>query len=130
MLTFSVFGRKYSFCANLFQKIKIVSLNWNFVTRLIRISKLQKCSIFLFFHLSWNLILRLIGICRIQRLWSLFWFWLEIASLGKFGQNIKIGSLSCNIVIILYKFAEFNGGVHIFFFRPVITFFGELGPKI
>ena len=36
MLTFSVFNRKYPFWINLVQNIKIGSLSWNLVTRLIR----------------------------------------------------------------------------------------------
>ena len=41
VLTFYVFYRKYPFWANLVQKIKIVSLSWNLVFRLIRIWKFQ-----------------------------------------------------------------------------------------
>ena len=43
MLTFFVFGRKYSFWANLVQKIKIVSLRWNLIPILIRICRIQWC---------------------------------------------------------------------------------------
>ena len=41
VFTFSVLNRKYTFWANLVQKIKIVSLNWNLVPRLIRIYNIQ-----------------------------------------------------------------------------------------
>ena len=49
IFTFSVFDRKYPFWANLVQKVKIISLSWNLVPRLIRICKIQWwCSLFLF----------------------------------------------------------------------------------
>ena len=60
MLAFSAFDQKYCFWANLVQKIKIVTLNW-------------------------NLVLRLISICRIQWWFLLFGLRLEIPVLGKFG---------------------------------------------
>ena len=41
IFTFSVFIEKYPFWANLFQKVKTVSLNWNLITRLIRICRIQ-----------------------------------------------------------------------------------------
>ena len=45
----SVFDRKHPFWANLVQKVKIVSLSWNLVPRLIRICRIQWCcSVFLF----------------------------------------------------------------------------------
>ena len=47
----SVLDRKYPFWANLVQKIKVVSLRWNLVPRLIQICKIQWwCSIFLFYN--------------------------------------------------------------------------------
>ena len=46
---FSVLDRKYPFWRNLVQKIKIVSLSWNLVPRLIRICIIQHwCFLFLF----------------------------------------------------------------------------------
>ena len=80
------------FWANLLQKIKIVSLNWNLVPRLIRICAIQWCCwLFQFLtkntllgqiliqntkivSLSWNLVPRLIRICIIQWCCSLFLF--------------------------------------------------------
>ena len=38
---FSFLYRKYSFWANLFQKIKIVSLSWNLISTLIRICRIH-----------------------------------------------------------------------------------------
>ena len=53
IFTFSVFDQKYSFWANLFQKVKNVSLNWNLVTRAIGICRTQWwCS--RFFILDWK----------------------------------------------------------------------------
>ena len=66
MFIFSFFDQKYSFLVNLVQKVKVVSL-------------------------SWNLVLKLIWICRIQWRCSLFaFFWLEIPSLGKFDSKFDI----------------------------------------
>ena len=74
LFTFFVFEWKCPFWANLVQKIKIVTLCWNLVPRLIRI-------------------------CRTHWCYSLFCFWVEIPFLGKFGpksQNchfkLKIGT--------------------------------------
>ena len=82
---FSVFYRKYPVWANLAKKIKIFSLSWNLVHRLIRIWRIQ----WLVFtvsvldrqqhvlvnliqniknvNLRWNVVLRLILIWKIQR---------------------------------------------------------------
>ena len=43
MFTFFVFGRKYAVWDNLVQKIKIVSLRWIFVPRLIQLCWIQWC---------------------------------------------------------------------------------------
>ena len=46
---FSVFEQKYLFWANLVQQIKIVSLRWNLIPRLIRLCRIQWwCSFFSF----------------------------------------------------------------------------------
>ena len=45
----SVFSWKYLFWVNLVQKLKIISLSWNFVSRLIQICRIPWwCSLFLF----------------------------------------------------------------------------------
>ena len=41
VFTFSVLDQKHTFWVNLFQKIKIVSLSWNLVPRLIRVCRIQ-----------------------------------------------------------------------------------------
>ena len=49
VFTFSVLDRKHPFCANLVQKLNIVSLSRNLVPRLILICRIQWwCSLFLF----------------------------------------------------------------------------------
>ena len=49
LFTFFAFDRKYSFCANLVQKVKIVRLRWNLILTLIRICRIQWwCSLFTF----------------------------------------------------------------------------------
>ena len=49
MFTLSTLDRKYHFLENLVQEIKIVSLSWNLIPRLIRICRIQRwCSFFLF----------------------------------------------------------------------------------
>ena len=106
---FSVLDWKHSFCANLVQKFKIVSLNTNLVLRLIWICRIpwwyssfrlqtintlleQTCSKKLKKNasLSWNLAPRLIRICKIQLLCSFFQLSTKntlFDSLGKFWAN-------------------------------------------
>ena len=85
VFTFSVFDWKYTFSAYLVQKIKIVSLSWNLVPRLILTYRIQWMVMLPFFRLQleipfldkfspklqnclfiWKLVLRHIRICRIQ----------------------------------------------------------------
>ena len=104
MFTFLLFDRKSFFCANLVEKVKISSLSWNLVLRLIRICRIRWwSSLFLFLtgntlfgqirpkkikivNLSWNFVDSLIQICRIQWCSSIFSFSMEIPFLRKFGQ--------------------------------------------
>ena len=47
LFTFFVFGQKNAFCASLVQNVKIISLSWNLVPKLIKIcSKLKRVSKF------------------------------------------------------------------------------------
>ena len=49
LLTFFVFDWKYSFWANLVQKVKIISFIWNLVPKLVRVCRIQWwCSLFWF----------------------------------------------------------------------------------
>ena len=52
MLAFSVLGRKYYFWANLVQKIKIVTLNWNLALKLIWICRIQCWCLVLLFQVK------------------------------------------------------------------------------
>ena len=134
------------FCVNLVQKIKTVSLSWNFV-------------------------LRLIPICRISWRWSFFpsstentllgqiWsknmsgtFRLKFATktnssmqnsmvvftfpilenaffLTNLVKKIKIATLRRNFVPRQFKYADFNGDVHFFYFRLQVTFFEQIWSK-
>ena len=61
MFILSVFDWKYPFWANLVQKVKIISLSWNLVPRLIRVCRIQWWySLFLF----------LIGNTLVRQIWS------------------------------------------------------------
>ena len=109
--TFSVLDRKHHFLENLVQKIKIASLSWNLVLKLIRICRIQWCCSFFCFRpenhflsnlvqkikiagLSWNLELRLIRICRIQWCYSLFFcFITETPFLINKGKRTRLLSL-------------------------------------
>ena len=88
VFTFSVLEQKNPFWVNLVKKIKIVSLSWNLVPRLIWISEIQwRCSVSVSNHKyrswanlvqkfkiicsKWSLIQRLIRIYKIQW-WFLF----------------------------------------------------------
>ena len=125
----SVFDLKYLFWVNLVQKLKIISLSWNFVPRLIQIYRIPWwCSRFLFstgetkiVNLSWNLVPRLIWICRIM--WKIsdvyfFCFRPEKPFLGKSGQKNqncqfkwKFGSktnLSMRNSMMMFNFSVFD----------------------
>ena len=110
----SVFNWKYLSWVNFVQKLKIISLSWNFVPRLIQICRIPWwCSLFLFstgniflgkfgpknqncqFELEFRT--RLIWICTImQKICGLYFFCFrpEKPFLDKSGQKIKIVSLS------------------------------------
>ena len=115
LFTFSVLGSEYRFCASFVQKIKIVSLSWNLVLRLIQIWRIQWW--YSFFPLltgivfgnllqkinivcwSYDLEPRLILICRI-RWWFSFLFFVDqkYPFLVNLVQKFKIVSLSWNVV--------------------------------
>ena len=91
VFTFLVFDQKCPFWVNLVQKVRIISLSWNLVPTLIRISRIQWwCSLSGFdreytfwanlvqkikiFSLRWGLILKLIEIRTIQWRYSILSF--------------------------------------------------------
>ena len=134
MFTIFVFERKHPFWANLVQKFKMFSLDWNLAPGLIQICRIQWwCSLLPFstrnnllrqiwskkstLSLTWNFVLRLIQICRIQWWCSLFCLWLEIPFLVKCGpknQNfqfkLKFGaknSLNMQNSMMVFTFSVF-----------------------
>ena len=122
MFTFFVFSRKYPVSDIVVQKIKIDSLRWNLISRLIQI-------------------------CQIQ--WSVhfFRFWPETPFLGKFGpnwqylqfflfpmrnaffwknlvQNVKIVSLKLNLLASLIRICRIQRRCSLFLFSIGNVFFG------
>ena len=115
----SVFNWKYLFWANLVRKLKIMSLNWNFIPTLIQICRITWwCSLFLFstgntmlckfdpksknYQFELKFCTRLIWICRI--IWKIcgfhfFCFRQEKPFLDKSGQknqNCQLQWIFCN----------------------------------
>ena len=101
MFTFSFFVQRYSFLANLAQKVKVVSVSWNLVLKLIWICRIQwQCFTLCVFLIGntlsgqiwlqiWyclcimNLVLRIIWICRMQWRWAVFPFLTENTPFGR-----------------------------------------------
>ena len=80
--------------------------------------------------LSWNLVPRLIRICRIQWWCSLFLFLIE----NTYFEQIWLKKLKLSVqgetpYFNQFKYAEFNGDVHSFCFWSEIPFLGRFGPK-
>ena len=136
MLTFSILDQKYRFWANLVQNIKIASLSWNFVLRLIWIWTIQwwclhfpfLTRVIFFFlgggvmlvkkikisSLNWTLAHRSIRIGRIpwQCSFSLLYFF------GQFGlknQNRQL-ALSSNLVLRLIEIWRIQWSCLLFLF--------------
>ena len=105
LFTFFVFKWKYPFWANLVQKMKMISLSWNLVPRLIRICRIQWwCSLFLF----------LIENTYFEQIWL---------------KKLKLSVQGETPYFSQFKYAEFNGDVHSFCFWSEIPFLGRFGPK-
>ena len=115
---------KYPFWANLVQKIKNVSLNWNLVPRRIWICRIQWCVLFTFSAFDWEYPFEINFILEAE-----FWYLLISNIQNSFRspfsnsnqiysfelnlvQRIKIVSLNWNLVCRLIWIWEFNGGVH------------------
>ena len=104
----SVFNWKYLFWVNLVQKLKIISLSWNFVPRLIQI-------------------------CRIPWWCSLFLFSTGNTFLGKFGsknQNCQFELKFRTRLIWICKIKQKNDCVRFFCFIPAKTFLDKSGQKL
>ena len=105
MFSSSIFDRNHPFWATLVQKIKIVSLSWNLVLRLIQICRTQLwCSLFLFYNEN----------TLFRQIWS---------KASKFLVSAEVWYLE------YFEYVEFNGGVPFFCFRLEIPFLGKFGPK-
>ena len=102
LFNLSLFDQKHPFWANLVQKIKLVSLSWNLVARLI-----------------WK--------CRIQWWFHFFHFWLELPLLGKLGPKNQ----NCQFKLKFGTYTNSNkqNSVALFCFRPETLFLGKYGPK-
>ena len=104
VFTFSVIYRKYPFCVNLVQKIKIISL-------------------------SWDLVLRLIWICTIQWWCSFFVFDWKYPFLANLVQKIKFVSFSWNLVPTLIRICTILWWCSIFLFQTRNIFFRQIWSK-
>ena len=105
LLTFFVSDEKHTFWENLVQKIKIVSLCWNLVHRIIRISKIPWwCSLFSFST----------GNNLFGQVWS---------------KKLKLLVYTESWYLDQFEYAKFRDGVHFFYFQLEIPFLGKFGPK-
>ena len=100
---FSVFGI-YSFWVNLLKKENCqFELKFGVKTNLYMYNSMV---VFILIVLDWK-----------------YPFWTNLV------QKIKIVNSRWNFVPSLIEYAELNGGVHFFCFRPETTFLGKFGPK-
>ena len=97
LFTFFVFEWKYLYCANLVQKVTIISWSWNLVPRLIRICWIQWCcSVFSF--LTGN---SLLGQIWSKLLYLQFFFLFPIRNVlfwENLVQNVKVVSWRLNLL--------------------------------
>ena len=128
MFTFFVFGWKYPVWDNLVQKIKIVSLRWNLIPRLIRICWIQWCcSLFSF----------LTGNALLGQIWSklsIFTGFFVSDKNALFGenlvQNFKIVSLRLNLLASLIRICRIQRRYSPFWFSIRNAFFWQMWSKI
>ena len=147
MFTFFVFDWKYPFWANLVQKIKIISLSWNLVPRLIRICRIQWwCSFFCvwsetlfwgkFSPKSQNYQLKLKFVTytnsNMQNSMMLFTFFVfewKYPFWANLVQKIKIISLSWKLVPTLIRACKIQWWYSLFLFLIGNTLFGQIWSK-
>ena len=148
MFTFSVFDRKYPFRANFFKKMKIISLSWNLLPRLIRKCRIQWwCSFY--FILYWK--------CLFGQIWPkktnchfklklcsktnsnmqnsmviLFCFFCDrkYPFCVNLVQKSKTASLGWNLVIRLIRIHRNQWWCSLFLFLTRNTLFRQICPKI
>ena len=134
----SVFNWKYLFWVNLVQKLKIISLSWNFVPRLIQICRIPWwCSFFLFLTgntpLDRNLAPRdLFEYTEFSDDVNFFRFWPEIPFCANFVQKIKNCKFElkfCTRLISICKIMYKIRGVYFLCFKPEKPFLGKSGQK-
>ena len=121
VFTFSVFERKYPFWANLFQKITIVSLSWNLVLGLIRLCRIEWCSLFPF-SIGNTLFEQILSVSA--EIWYLDYLniynSMMVFTFSVFNRKYTFKNPNCQIKLKFgaqdeIECAEFNGGVHFFF---------------
>ena len=136
-----------TFWGNFGCKIKIVSFRWNFISRLIRMCKIQWCCSLLSFltgnnlfwanlaqkvkivSLRWNLILTLIRICRIQWWCLLFSFLIGNTLFGNFGPKNKYCQLKAKLGPYTYSNTHNSMMLFTFFVFNRNTLFGQIWSK-
>ena len=127
MFTFFIFCRKYPVWDNLAQKIKVVSLRWNFMPRLIQWCWIQWCfSVFFVFERkrpSWT------NLVQIVNIYSLFVSDQKCLFLENLVQNVKIVSLRLNLLASLIWICRIQRRFSLFCFWLGIHFLGEYGPE-
>ena len=123
VLTFSVLHRKYLFCANLFQKMKIVGLSWNLSvstkfqfkpTNLIFGPNLLKEGISGVKQKKWALLLFLTRSTHFRQIWS---------------KNTKIASLSWNLAPTLIRICRIQWWCSLFLNLDRKYSFDQIGSK-
>ena len=109
VFTFFIFDQKYPFWTKLIQKIKIITLSWNLVPRLIRICRTQWCCS-LFSFLTGNTFFRQIW-TKIQNYHIKLKFggWLNSNMQHCMKNNIFVKTLNVNI--IFSRFSAFDGNI-------------------
>ena len=135
---FSVLDQKNPFLANLVQKIKIVTLNWHLVARLILIYGIQwLCSLFLFFTINkflgqiWSKNSKLIVQSEIYTKANLnmkkfiggvyfICFRMEIATLFEQTWSKKLSVQAENWYSDEFEYEEFIGDIYFFCFQPEV----------
>ena len=135
---FSVLDQKNPFLANLVQKIKIVTLNWHLVARLILICGIQwLCSLFLFFTINnflgqiWSKNSKLIVQNEIYTKANLnmkkfiggvyfICFRMEIATLFEQTWSKKLSVQAENWYSDEFEYEEFIGDIYFFCFQPEV----------
>ena len=103
---FFCFRLEIPFSCKLFKKIKISSLNWNFVSRLINL-KIKNLMLMFIFSVFFSK--------------SSFW--------ENFVPKFKVIFLKWSLLSIIFRILKIQCNVHFFSFWPQILSLGKIGPK-